>query len=281
MNYNKKRVAVTGTTGFLGNQIYLELIKAGAEVYALNGDIRDPKTFDVLDYSFDYLFHFGAPSSQVLFKRQAMYAADVTLNGFINAAKVCKENGIKLIYPSTGLLSQNKENSYARVKRICEEIHEAEKLDAIAIRIFATYGPWEGHKRDYASVPFLFIRDQVRGKQSIVFGDGNQKRDFIYIDDVVQSVLHIAEEFEDTRIDVGSGEAHTFNEIFEIIKQVTNRENKIKYIEKPGGYVDETLADPHDLHVLYTPKTTFKEGITNVIKYTEESYRNDDNQSAD
>ena len=75
MNYKNKRVAVTGATGFLGRGIFNELIAQGAEVYAISGDIRDPQSFEILDHSFEYVFHFADPSSQILFRRQARYAA--------------------------------------------------------------------------------------------------------------------------------------------------------------------------------------------------------------
>ena len=269
MNYKNKRVGITGSTGFLGRAIYNALHEAGAEVYAISGDIRDPKSFEILDHSFDYVFHFADPSSQILFRRQARYAAETTLLGFLNVSKICQENGIKLIYPSTGLLSQDTENEYARCKKVCEDIHLHSGLDAIAIRIFATYGPGEGHKRDYASVPFLFVRDWVQGSRSIVFGDGNQVRDFIYIDDVVHGILTIAETYNGGVIDLGSGETHRFNEIFEILEKETGQKFDAIYIDKPGGYVMETHADTTEIEKLGVyPKTftPFDKGIVNIIK---------------
>lgn len=267
MNYKNKRVAITGSTGFLGRALYAALAEAGADIYRITGDIRDPETFSSLDHSFDYLFHFADPSSQILFRRQAFYAAETTILGFLNAAKACQRNGIKLIYPSTGLLSQETENEYARCKKVCEDIHQHSGIDAIAIRIFATYGPGEGHKRDYASVPYLFVRDWMHGKRSVVFGDGNQTRDFIYIDDVIAGILTIAETFNGYTIDLGSGVANRFNDIFEILEKETGQKFDAIYVDRPGGYVTETLADPKpaaDLGII--PLVTFEQGIKNIIE---------------
>lgn len=267
MNYKNKRVAVTGATGFLGRGIFNALHEAGAEVYAISGDIRDIRSFDILDHSFDYVFHFADPSSQILFRRQARYAAETTLLGFLNVSKKCQENGIKLIYPSTGLLSQDMENEYARCKKVCEDIHLHSGLDAIGIRIFATYGPGEAHKRDYASVPYLFVRDWMEGKRSIVFGDGTQTRDFIYIDDVVKGVLTIAETFNGGVIDLGSGKANSFNDIFAILEKETGQKFDAIYIDKPGGYVTETLADTTEMEKLgIVPLVAFEQGIKNIIE---------------
>lgn len=267
MNYKNKRVAITGATGFLGRHIFNELIENGAEVYAISGDIRDPRSFDILDHSFDYVFHFADPSSQILFRRQARYAAETTIIGFLNVSKACQDNGIKLIYPSTGLLSQETENEYARCKKVCEDIHTHSGLDAIAIRIFATYGPGEGHKRDYASVPYLFVRDWMEGKRSVVFGDGKQTRDFIFIDDVVQGVLTIAETYNGQVIDLGSGSPNAFNDIFETLKTITDKNIEPIYVDKPGGYVQETLANTTEMQKLgITPSISFETGITRIVE---------------
>lgn len=267
MNYKNKRIGITGHTGFLGRALYGALAEAGADIYKIDGDIRDPETFAVLDHSFDYVFHFADPSSQILFRRQARYAAETTLLGFLNVSKACQDNGIKLIYPSTGLLSQETENEYARCKKVCEDIHLHSGLDAIAIRIFATYGPGEGHKRDYASVPYLFVRDWVEGKRSIVFGDGNQTRDFIFVDDVVRGVLTIAEEYNGQVIDLGSGSANRFNDIFEALKALTDKDIEPIYVDKPGGYVEETLADTTEMKKLgIEPTITFETGINRILE---------------
>lgn len=270
MNYQDKTVGITGFEGFIGKELVVALQDAGANVVALLGDVRDPVTFSVIDHSYDYVFHFADPSSQVLFKRQAMYAAEVTIKGFINAAKACRQHGVKLIYPSTGLLSQNRQNEYARCKKICEDIQLGENLDALAIRIFATYGSGEGHKRDYASVPFLFVRDMLAGRSPVIFGDGEQKRDFIYIADAIQGILTLAEECNDPVIDLGSGHGHSFLEIIKIINKTmhggaTGEYIEPDFVERPHNYVENTIADIRPLNHFYQPKITLKEGLERTI----------------
>lgn len=284
MNYSGKKIAITGAGGFIGTALLQRLMADYQIVYSgskeavlagskyvivkiLNGDIRDPETFYELDYTYDYLFHFAAPSSQVLFQRQPLYSAEVTLTGFINAARACEENGIRLIYPSTGLISSPQRNEYARCKEICEDMVKGNSIDSLGLRIFATYGPGEGHKRDYASVPYLFARDMVAGKAPMIYGDGEQVRDFIYIDDVVQAILHLAEECPDKVIDVGSGKQTSFNTIVAEINGMNDLpEIKPVYIKKPSGYIKETLADPTRLHEFYKRKTTLAAGISKLVK---------------
>lgn len=271
MNYQGKQVAITGYDGFIGSRLVDRLQnELGAQVIALVGDVRDPGTFLGLNHGIDYLFHFADPSSQVLFKRQPMYAAEVTIKGFINAAKACREHGVRLIYPSTGLLSGGDTNEYARCKQLSEDMHLGENLDALALRIFATYGPGEGHKSNYASVPYLFARDMVDGKSPVVFGDGNQVRDFIYINDVVESILHMADEAPNGVFDVGSGVPTSFNQIIKVINEQLfpgelDRYIEPRYMDQPKGYVLETAADPSRAAEYWQPKHSFEDGITELV----------------
>lgn len=265
MNYQDKLVGITGASGFIGRGLVEALENAGAVVIAVEGDTRDPATFEGLDHRFSYLFHFGSPSSQVLFARDKSYCADVTLKGFMNAVAACKKNGIKLIYPSTGLLSASGTNEYAMCKLMCEHYAELMDVDSLAIRIFATYGPGEGHKRDYASVPYLFARDMVNGRAPVIFGDGEQARDFIYIDDTVNAILTLAEQCNDRRIDVGSGRKTTFNRIIQELHVLTDGPDAV-FIDRPGNYIQSTLADPTAMLSFYRPKITFAQGISRTVE---------------
>lgn len=273
MNYRGKKIAITGATGFIGNALAKEfaLMPDGPKhVEIITGDIRDRRTFDVLDHTYDYLFHFAAPSSQVQFKRQPAFSIKTTILGFMNAADIAKRHGIRFVYPSTGLLSSDqKPNEYALCKRMGELYVQGKGMDAIGLRIFATYGPGEGHKRDYASVPYLFARDIVDGKRPEIYGDGKQVRDFIYIGDVVNSILILAEECSDPIVDIGSGKQTSFLQIMDAIAAVsTIGEIKgPKFIDRPTGYVQETAADPTRLHDFYTPQTSFEYGIELLVNH--------------
>lgn len=280
MNYLGKKIAITGADGFIGSalaELLAELVQPvkpvtiGAaldSITVLHGDIRHQSTFRQLDHTYDYLFHFAAPSSQVQFARDPNYCIETTVKGFINVTEVCRKNGIRLIYPSTGLLSQDRYNAYAMCKSLCEQM--ARDIDALGVRIFATYGPGEGHKRDYASVPYLFARDMVNGKEPLIFGTGKQSRDFIYIDDVVNAIAVLAEECSDRVIDLGSGVKHTFNYLVHLINDIGKFGIEADYAPPPKNYVEETAADPTRLYDFYRPRTHIRAGLQATIKELEE-----------
>lgn len=313
MNYQKKIVAVTGANGFIGNELVQELHRQGAYVLILEGDVRDAETFESgwiygdndevdtnkrwpVDHHVDYLFHFGSPSSQVLFKRNAAYCIETTMKGIMNAAETCRKHGIRLIYPSTGLLSMTNEpekkamrdlvatvkaitnNQYAKGKNLSEDYIRGMGIDALGIRIFATYGPGEGHKADYASVPYLFARDFCESRPAVVYGDGNQVRDFIYIDDTVNAILHLAEECYDETVDVGSGKQVSFNQILDTLaKHFPEKDGfatpDVRRIEAPAGYVKETAANPTRMHDFYHPTVTIEEGLRRMCKSIIEEWK--------
>ena len=265
MNYHGKKVVVTGSTGFIGSALSKALGDAGAIVINVNGDLRRKNELaPFFDHQIDYCFHFGGPSSQILFKRQPMYSADVTVNGFINLAELCQHYGIKLIYPSTGLLSQGKMNEYAKCKSVLEDM--AEGIDALGLRIFATYGPGEGHKANFASVPYLFARDMVEGVPPVIYGDGSQSRDFVYISDVVTAILELAEQATEKIIDVGYGVPTSFNAIISELEKVLNYKAEVVRVPKPDNYVEETLADTSVLKRYgVAPLIDFPTGLREVV----------------
>lgn len=267
MYYQGRKVGVTGADGFIGSWLTHELESQGAIVVPIDGDIRDRRTFDAIDHSFSYLFHFAGPSSQVVFKNNPTQSIQTTIVGMMNAANAAKRHGVRFVYPSTGLLSGGETNEYARCKKVCEDFVIGKNMDAIGIRLFAAYGPHEAHKRDYASVPYLFIRDVLSGNRPVVFGDGSQARDFIFIEDAVKAILVLAELCRDDVVDVGSGESTSFNQLLEAISDGTNCEFNPAYVDVPTSYVKRTKADITTMRKFYDGQTPLSRGIKEIVDH--------------
>lgn len=224
------RIGITGRKGFIGSALWRRLDDGGNELYSY------PRK------DLDILFLFGSPSSEIIYKENIDYCFEETINSFLNAIQFCRDNKIKLVWPSSATI-YNKTTIYSHAKAACEEIMGAYKGDVLGLRIFAGYGVGETHKGEYASIIYQFCKQMKKGEQPVVFGDGTQTRDFIYIDDVVENIIKYAFNCKTPHLqDIGTGQSPTFNEIVAIINKLLNTDIKPIYKPQPKSYIKETIC---------------------------------------
>lgn len=300
--FKNKNCIVTGGAGFIGQNLVTKLLDLGAKVVVIDNlsfgaqkeaidfravfvkaNVVDQQSFASLpDLNYDFIFHFAAPSSIILFKENLSQAVDITVQGFLNAVDFARQHNIKLIYPSTGslyshaptphvetaALALDSLNTYARVKFVLEhlaKVYEAE-LDSLGLRIFAGYGSSEKHKGHFASVAYMFCQQMKKGVSPEIWGDGRQSRDFVFIDDIVNITLTLTLEAQEKVVNIGSGQAVEFNRLVSIINKKIDTNIKPKYIERPNLYLDKSQADTSLMKKYYTaPLTSIEEGITTII----------------
>ncbi|MBI5122342.1 NAD-dependent epimerase/dehydratase family protein [Candidatus Roizmanbacteria bacterium] len=303
LNYKNKNCIVTGGAGFIGQSLVKKLLNAGAFVFVIDrfmfrakksevdkrakiitGDVRNSIIFNKLPkIKYDYFFHFAAPSSTVLFNKNQIECIDITIRGFLNSIHFAAKNNIRFIYPSTGSLysginpphhekAQLKYellNTYAKNKVLLEKLTDAyrPKVNALGLRILAGYGPGENHKGKIASVIYSFCRDMASGKSPIIWGDGSQRRDFIFIDDIVNIILTLAINCKEPIVNVGTGKDISFKEITLLINKYLNKNIDPVYVKKPKLYLEKTLADIHLLrHYYKKPFIPVFEGIKKTLQ---------------
>jgi len=269
-----KKILITGIYGFLGTHLSQRL-EAENEIIGINqsrqeknlqisnakiieGDISDPKTLDKIPTDIDVIFHFGSPTSIVLFKKDPAKYYRNTIDGMKNILEFSKNNSIKkLIFPSSGsVYSQNSKpheenivpkpsNEYGMAKVECETLAKkyVDEVNSIGLRIFAAYGPGEEKKQNLSSVINLFLSDMAQKNDPLIFGDGTQTRDFIFIDDVIDGILNSAESSYQGIVNIGSGISTSFNQIIEKIETQIGRSISPKYIKKESSYVEDLQAD--------------------------------------
>jgi len=275
MNWKGKEVLVTGGAGFIGFHLTRRLLKEGAHVTVLDdfsygkkenipsdcdivvGDVSNRQNLNRIK-EVDYIFHFGAPSSVILFNKNPRARIHSTICGFANILEWGKQIGVKkLIYPSSGSVygdapppqSENvppkPKNLYGICKLTCELLAKKySEVPSVGLRIFAGYGPGEEHKGDFSSVITLFLNLILKNEPPIVYGNGTQSRDFVYIDDVIDAILSAAErDVNGEVINVGSGKAHSFNEVVSIVNHLTGKNVEPVFVNKPANYLENTLAD--------------------------------------
>ena len=301
MNWTNKKVLVTGGAGFIGSHLVRRLVDETAEVMVLDnfsegkrhnvpeggsvvkGDVRNRKTLDEVG-PVDYVFNFGAPSSIILFNKQPIDCVDITIRGFINILEWAKDVKVKkVVYPTSGSVygsapvPQGEEdqvlpmNLYGVAKQTCEHIARlySGKISIAGLRIFAGYGPGEEHKGDFASPITLFLKSIIKDKRPIVYGNGTQSRDFVYIDDVVEAAIRSVERDVVGTVNVGSGKAYSFNEVIDYINQSLDKNIEPTYVDKPVNYLERTLANITKMkEVLGLTPLDLREGLHRYLQNT-------------
>lgn len=275
MNWAKKKILITGGAGFIGSCIAKKLITENADVTILDNlsvgtleNIPKESTFiegDVCDWNLlskitdvDYIFHFGAPSSSILFRKNQKNCITATINGLINLLDLSKATKVKkIIYPSSCTVygsapvpqsetaMPQPHTPYAISKLACEHLAKmySKDVSSVGLRIFSGYGPQETHKKGFTSVVTEFLRAISHNEQPCVFGDGTQSRDFIYIDDIVLTAIRAAEFPGTDIINVGTGFSFTFNELIELINSAMNKNITPVYNRSQSPQVERTLSD--------------------------------------
>lgn len=307
MDWENKRILITGVSSFICSNLTKELLSRGAKIYAIDnfsyidkkifeqktdilgkvelieGDVTLKETWEKVPEDIDYIFHLAAPSSITLFNKFPEKCYTETVIGLFRALEFSKNHDVKkIIYPTSGSNYAGNEmphnesiyikprNLYAAAKMSCEALASSysDFVDSIGLRIFGGYGPGEEWKRDFGSVIYLFIKELMEGKSPVIFGDGKQTRDFIYVEDIVKMIIRAAE-IEDTGIiNVGTGVATSFNELLETIIETLGTNLKPEYIPKDKNYVEDLRADTTKMKdLLGVEPIGIKEGIKQFIKY--------------
>jgi UDP-glucose 4-epimerase len=220
------KATITGRNGLIGRALWSELSEMGWQLYPyLRPDV-------------DFVFLFGSPSSTVQYEQDMAHCFRQTIGDFVDAIDFCKQYNIRFIYPSSATV-QKKNTPYAHAKACLEEIQAAFGI-GLGLRIFAGYGPGEDHKGDYASVIYQWCRQVKRGETPVIFGNGTQTRDFVYVDDIVSAI--VGNLGHTGLLDIGTGVNTSFNEVLNIIGQVSGKEVVATYVDKPPRYVEETVC---------------------------------------
>lgn len=301
--YKDKNCIVTGGAGFLGQNIVNKLIKCEAKVVVIDNflygakkenvnkkaflikrDVRDSSIFKKIPKrKYDYLFHFAAPSSTVLFEENLPESVDITIRGFLNTIRFAAINKIRYIYPSTGslyngvkpphtekaVLNPDAQNDYAKTKIALEYIAKLYKpsINALGLRILAGYGPGEMHKGRFQGVIYGFCHSMYKGRRPVIWGDGSQRRDFIFIDDIVDITLTLAINCPESLVNVGTGSDISFKEVVNLINKYLTSPIEPTHIQKPKIYLERTTADIELLRKYYKKKfIPLEKGIKAILK---------------
>ena len=230
----------------------------------------------------DIVFHFGAPSSIILFEKNTNALAE-TVEGMKAVLDYCESNQVKkLVYASSSSVYGNTKtpqseeattapiNEYGVAKLCCEHLARIRPaVNSTGLRIFAGYGPGEGKKVGFCSVIGIFLSNLSTNESPMIFGNGKQTRDFVYVDDIIDcSLKAAATEFRGV-INVGSGRSKNFLDLLDLISVQTRRKIVPRFVPQPKLYFEHTRADIARLRsILEIVPITVEEGMAKYLERT-------------
>ena len=253
----KNKMLVTGGAGFIGSHLVDKLIEQGHEVIIIDNESgatsdkfywNDKATCikkDIIDYEgtrpfyegVDYVFHLAAKSRIQTTVENPILCTETNLVGTTTVLKCSKEAGVKrVIYSSTssayGLkntpplredMPEDCLNPYSISKtageKMCKFYTDCFGLETMTLRYFNVYGKREPLKGPYAPVIGIFMRQRKAGEPMTIVGDGEQRRDFTHVNDVVEANIRAAyaEGVVGEIINVGTGTNHSVNELADMV----------------------------------------------------------------
>ena len=253
-----KKALVTGGTGFIGTNLIQRLILEGYQVFSLDnystgsrdnelnsvtyikGDIESIDQFN--NQNFDYCFHLAAQSRVQPSFEDPQESFRVNVTGTLKVMEWAKKNEVKVIYAGSSSKHHDPSDSpYAMTKYLGEEVCKLYKksynLDVEIARFYNVYGPYSILDEKFGNVIGIWVSQAMKNKPLTIVGDGEQRRDFIHVDDLVDGLIKIArtELKHHDSWEIGSGINYSINELFYMFKNKINV-SSINIPDQPGNY---------------------------------------------
>jgi UDP-glucose 4-epimerase len=261
------RILVTGGAGFIGTNLINKLLKEGHEVHSLDnydsglkenelpGCIYKEGDLTALEYfngnSFDIIYHLAALSRIQPSFENPLETFRVNTEGSLIVAEWARKYNVKVIYAgSSSRWHDPLQSPYACFKHMGEEVFKMYRkvynLNVEIARFYNVYGPKEIVDGDWAAVIGIWRRQVRDGERITIVGDGEQRRDFTHVHDIVDALykIGVGNESHDDAWELGTGVNYSINEVFEMFKQRFNVE-AIYLPDQPGNY-RKTLRENND-----------------------------------
>lgn len=307
------QMLVTGGAGFIGSHLVRGLLDRGARVRVLDnlstgsssrleqfggriefnqGDLRSYEECLAACRGVKVVFHEAAVPSVPLSVEEPAPSHDSNINGTFNLLRAAVACGVKrFIYagsssaygdapelPKRENMAPDPKSPYAVQKlageHYCRAFFECYGLETVTLRYFNVFGPGQNPKSQYAAAIPAFITAILRGEPPTVYGDGEQSRDFTYIDNVVHGnwlAARMAKASGDV-INLACGDQITLNHVIARINAITGRNIAVRYVATRAGDVRHSRADVTRARQLlgFTTQVDFEEGLRRTIEH----YRN-------
>ena len=307
-----KNIIITGGLGFIGSHITDEIINNNQitildnfstgkienlknpehpNLKIIKDDLNTANLQQLLENQ-DYIFHLAAAASVPQSVETPLNTHSNNVNGTIKLLVAAKDSDIKkIIFSSSSAVYGENPNMplketeqymptspYAASKAIGEvylkTFYETYGLKYTALRYFNVFGPKQDVNSQYAAVIPKFIHSIINNKQPIIYGDGEQTRDFIYVKDIVKANIKAAKSDYNGIINIAAGKAYTINELYEIISEVLKTDIKPEYLDPRPGDIKHSYASVENMDKINfkVDETKFKEQLKETVKWFKETY---------
>ncbi|OXU15558.1 NAD-dependent epimerase/dehydratase family protein [Sedimentisphaera salicampi] len=302
------KILITGGAGFIGSHIarhysgraevvVLDNLRSGFEenltgtgARLIRGSITDRKAVREAVCGCDYVFHLAAMISVPESMHKPQECVETNVQGLLNVLSEASEAGVKRLCFSTSaaiygdnptvpkletMLPEPK-SPYAITKLdgeyYCNMFSSEGLLSTACLRYFNVFGPRQDPKSQYAAAVPIFIHKALRNEQITIFGDGDQTRDFVFVQDVAAANAFFAESDAPAGVyNVAYGGKTTINDLASRIISLTGSSSEIRYAEERPGDVRHSMASIDKLKAAgFEPKSDFDKGLAQTIEYFRE-----------
>ncbi len=308
---NGKKILITGGSGFIGSNLTHSLYKDNEIIVIddlstgyfenifelvekklitfIKGSISDLKLLQENFLDVDYVLHQGAIPSVPRSIKNPILSNKANIDGTLNVLVAARDCNVeKVIFASSSsvygdtptlpkieTMCPSPLSPYAVTKlcgeHYCRIFYEAYGLRTTSLRYFNVYGPRQNPKSEYAAVVPKFISSTIRGNPIEIYGDGEQTRDFTFVEDVVNANLLscVSKKSDGKILNIAGGKRISINELALKIMKILGKEVEIIYRERREGDVKDSLADISLAKNLidYAPSYSFDKGLDKTIEY--------------
>jgi len=305
---------VTGGAGFIGSALVRKLLKEGKKVRVIDNlstgnisnledilgrieflerDIRDLDAVQEACKGIIYVFHQAAIPSVPRSIENPIESNQSNVDGTLNVLVAARNKGVKRViyagsssvYGDTPALPKKEDmkpnplSPYALTKLTgeyyCKVFSSVYGLETVTTRYFNVFGPRQNPESQYAAVIPKFIDAFLKGVKPVIFGDGEQTRDFTFVDNVVYANLLCsrAERTKGEVINVATSSRVSLNELIKILKEITGKEIDPVYTDPRKGDIKHSLADISKAEKMigYRPLVDLREGLIQTVQWVKAS----------
>ncbi len=301
---------VTGGAGFIGSHIVEELVHRGESVRIVDNlatgreanlaavrdkidfrmaDIRELDSIRPLFGGVDYVIHLAALASVARSMEDPVETTQVNLGGTVHVLLAARDAKVKRVVMAATAAAYGNDPALPRVEtqtpqplspyavtKLASEYYgrifnDNFGLQAISLRFFNIFGPRQDPKSPYTGVLSKFIVAYLRGATPVIFGDGEQSRDFTYVANVVDASLRActAPDAAGKIINVGTGKSATLNQTIAILNGILAMQVKPQYSPPRAGDVKHSTADISLARAAlgYEPLVSFEDGLRRTVDW--------------